>query len=216
MLNAVRPCMGKLFLAALLTALLLAGCVQPGAGGQPLQGQEPKPVAAPQILENGQPKAIMPESFGGVNYTWYSSPMFFLYYPRGWTAEEPGNGQFTFTAPVEGDPERNVADQLIVEIWAGEEATAEEFTAYEASLMLPGDTVTKKEATRFKDREAFVIEMEGTDGRTQRPMFYKTIFFRNGKWVYRLQYSMESGRRETIEPLFEDMLSRFVVGDYPG
>ncbi len=206
--------MGKLFFAALMAALLVVGCVQPQAP----QSQKPKQVVAPQILENGQPKTIMPESFGGVNYTYYSSPLFLAYYPRGWVAEEPGHGQFTFTAPVEGDPEKNVADQLIVEIvriWAGDEvipATPEAFTKYEEGFMRPGDQVTKKESTRFKGRDAFILEMEGADERTGAPMFFHTVYFQYDEWMYRLHYAMEQSRREKSEPLFKDLLDKFVIG----
>ncbi|HIH16064.1 MAG TPA: hypothetical protein HA252_01525, partial [Candidatus Diapherotrites archaeon] len=170
------------------------------------------------IIENGQAKPILPGSSagGGVDYTYYSSPVFLLYYPRGWAAEEVGNGQFAFTAPVEGDPEKNVADQLIVEIWAGEESTPEAYANYEAEFMVEGDRVTGGGAITFKDRAAFVIEVEGPNERTGKPMFYQTVFFRNGKWVYRLQYSMEKARQEKVQPLFEDMLDRFVVGNYQG
>ena len=214
--------MGRIVFAVLLAALLVAGCTLPGTSVRPQaptqgpQAGQPKQVIAPQIIEKGQPKTIMPESFEGVNYTWYSSPMFFLYYPRGWAAEEPKNGVFAFTAPVEGDPEKDVADQLIIEIWAGDESTPEAYTNYEADYMVEGDQITNQESTKFKDRDAFVIEMGGKDERTGQPMFYKTIYFRNGKWVYRIQYALEKSRREKSGPLFKDMLDKFVVGDYQG
>ena len=151
-----------------------------------------------------------------MDYTYYSSPVFLLYYPRGWAAEEPGNGQFAFTAPVEGDPSTNVADQFIVEIWAGEESTPEAYANYEADFMVEGDKVTNEGVGEFKGREAYLIGMEGPNERTGKPMYYQTLYFRNGKWVYRLQYAVEKARQEKLQPLFEDMLDRFVVGDYPG
>ncbi|MBS3062609.1 MAG: hypothetical protein J4203_01945 [Candidatus Diapherotrites archaeon] len=208
--------MGRIFFAVLFAVLLVAGCVQQQPQGPPT-GQ-PKQLITPSIIENGQAKPILPGSSagGGVDYTYYSSPVFLLYYPRGWAAEEVGNGQFAFTAPVEGDPEKNVADQLIVEIWAGEESTPEAYANYEAEFMVEGDRVTGGGAITFKDRAAFVIEVEGPNERTGKPMFYQTVFFRNGKWVYRLQYSMEKARQEKVQPLFEDMLDRFVVGNYQG
>ena len=175
---------------------------------------EKQAVTGPQSYENGERKDVGLDA-AALGYTYYSSPMFLLYYPLGWTAEEPDEGVFAFTEPL-ADTNNRVANQLIVEIWAGEEATPEAYAAYETGLLREGDRVTKQESVSFKDRDAYTIEIDGTDERTNLPLFFKTVYFRNGQWVYRLQYSMEQSRRGKSEPLFQDLLDKFVVGDYRG
>ncbi len=203
--------MRKVLAASLLVALVIAaGCLrQPQTPATPAEKQA---IAGPQIYENNAQKDVGLEA-AALGYTYYSSPLFLLYYPNGWTAEEPAAGVFAFTEPLE-ETERRVSDQLIVEIWAGEEATPEAYAAYEAGLLREGDRVTRQEKISFKGRDAFAIEIEGTDEGTGAPLFFRTIYFRNGQWVYRLQYSMEQSRREKSEPLFKDLLDKFVVGDY--
>ena len=145
------------------------------------------------------------------NYTYYSSPMFLIYYPKGWQADDSKNPVFEFLSPLEDDSDK-MQDGFAVEIWAGNESTAAEFEAYEQKLMLKGDVVTSKGNIIYKGRDAFFMEVESKSPKFGIPMFYKTVFFRNGKWVYRLNYGFEKSKSGKYKQTMESILERFVIG----
>ena len=145
------------------------------------------------------------------NYTYYSSPMFLIYYPKGWHADDSQNPVFHFISPQENTND-TVLEEFIVEIWAGNESTAADFEASERKLMVEGDTVTKKESLQYKGKDAFSIVIEGNHPDTGVPMLYKTVFFRNGKWVYRLNYGIEKSKLDKYQPTTESIFDKFVIG----
>ncbi|MBI5159301.1 hypothetical protein HY992_04230 [Candidatus Micrarchaeota archaeon] len=192
--------MKKLFLlfGLLLSAFLLFGCIT---------GGEPSENPANENLSIGVNKS------DSVSYTYYSSPLFMIYYPRGWKVDDSVQGTFRFGSPKE-DADDIIIDEFIVEIWEGSESTPAEFEEYEKTLMVEGDAVTNREETVFNGRNAFVIEVDGSEPKSSTPMLFKTVFFRNGKWVYRLNYGMEKSKKDKYEPVMESILDQFIVGSY--
>lgn len=189
-------------LLVLLSAVLLFGCVN---GGEPAANQSsPEPVNSPppELKESNE-----------VSYTYYSSPLFMIYYPRGWKVDDILQGTFRFYSQKE-DENDVILDEFIVEIWEGSESTASDFEEYEKTLMVEGDVVTSKEEATFKGKSAFVIEVDGSEPKSGTPMLFKTVFFRNGKWVYRLNYGIEKSKKEKYEPIMESIFDKFVVGSY--
>lgn len=144
--------------------------------------------------------------------TYYSSPLFLVYYPRGWHTDQPQNGVLVISSPP--DEKTNATSQFIVEIWAGNESTPQEFKSYEMGLAQPGDSVTSESSTKFKGRDAYEIELESHPASGEPAFTYKTIFFRNNGWVYRLSYSLDKNRAAELRPVMESILDKFVIGSY--
>lgn len=181
--------------AILCIAFLLAsGCISTPASEEPA-------AKAASIGSGGSPA-----------YSYYSSPMFLLYHPRGWSVDDSRPGVFIFTAPPAGSG--GVASQFIVEIWAGNESAPEEYANYEKSLMAQGDAIIKSGASKYQGRDAFVIEMSGPADGGRGGMLYKTTFFRNGKWVYRLHYAIDEKNKAADGPVMEEILGKFKIGSY--
>ncbi len=215
----------KSLILILISVLLLFGCLggeqkktETDASIEPPKNNSPI-VVTPKLNDSpisDQPKfndtTIPPKS--DVEYTYYSSPLFFIYYPEGWGIDDKTtNGVFEFLAPLEDDNDR-ISEEFVVEIWEGNESTAEEFESLERQLMKPDDVVKKKETIQYKERDAFVMEIEGKVYDGNELMFYKTIFFRNGRWIYRLQYSIEKSKLDTYQSIMETILERFKIGAY--
>ncbi len=149
-----------------------------------------------------------------IGYTYYSSPLFLIYYPQGWDLEDRhSTGAFIFTAPPDHEEDK-VLEQFIIEVWTGNESSPAEYTDYEMSLSTGKDIITKKETAKYKGRDAFVLEIECPDPDNGIQMFYKTTYFRNGEWVYRLHYAVEKGKLDKYRPIMESILDKFVIGDY--
>ncbi len=144
-------------------------------------------------------------------YTYYSSPLFFIYYPKDWGVDDSNNGIFEFLAPLE-DNDDKISEEFVVEIWEGNESTAEGFELLERQLLKPYDIIEKKENVRYKNRDAFVMEVEGKIHDGNEDMFYKTVFFRNGEWIYRLHYAIEKSKLDKYHNIMETILDRFVIG----
>ncbi len=193
--------MKKIFLI-LTIAILLFGCVK-----------------TDEVTENESAAQLDPQSQKEIEYGYYSSPLFLAYYPKDWIIDDQISyqGVFMFIAPQE-DQDDMVSEEFIIEIWNGNQSSAEDFEDYERVLMNENDSILGKQEVSWKDRDAFVIEYESNLGidtaRESVPitMYYKTIFFRNGNWIYRLQYSVEKGKLERYAPIMETMLDKFVIG----
>lgn len=186
-----------ILLSAIL--VLLFGCID-------ISGNVP-PTPPPQKIPLPPPTQI-----GDIEYTWVSSPLFFIYYPKGWEYDEPQNGVFTFTAP-EDDINDDMNEQFIVEIWSGNQSTPEEFEAVEKDIFgkVAALTINKRESVTYKGKDAFVLEMEQQDPILKIPLYYKTTYFRNGKWVYRLHYAVEKSRLSQYQPIMENILDQFKI-----
>jgi len=185
----------KMYLSVLVLALVFSGCVQ----DEPVSPDTPPYEPSPSLPSQFQPEA---------DYTYYSSPLFLIYHPQGWAVDDQqtASGVFIFSAPLEDDNDR-IEEQFIVQIWAGEERTPAEFQAFEEGLMASGDVLSQAGPSTYKGRDAFIVEYESGDG-----MFFKTVFFRNGQWVYRLHYAVEKSKSAEYQPVMEDILDRFVIG----
>ncbi|MBI5228208.1 hypothetical protein HY988_06475 [Candidatus Micrarchaeota archaeon] len=181
---------------AIIALILLFGCLGQNPSSQNTQTstQEPATISLPR---------------GTADYTYYSSPLYLLYYPRGWYLAEPQNGVVIIDSPADGPD--NFSQQFVVEIWAGNQSTAEEFESYERSLLTPQDKIISKNQTTFHNTAAFVIEYQSP--LSSPPLQYKTIFFRNGKWVYRLSYAVEQSRLDKFRPTMESILEKFQIGN---
>ena len=169
-------------------------------------------IAFMGCLSQSEPQPSMQENKTqnqSIDYTWYSSPLYLLYYPRSWHLEEPQPGAVIVSSPP--DNRTNVVNQFVLEVWAGNESSPQEFENYERSLM-QNYTVIGKKSIQFKGKDAFAIELEGeTDGAA---FVYKTIFFRNGEWVYRLSYAIDKTKVDIYKPIMETILDKFVIGSY--
>ena len=163
--------------------------------------------------QSGQPTVPVNNNSGNgsIDYTWYSSQLFFIYYPRGWTVDEPSNGAFVFSSRPASDAD-NLVQQFIVEIWDGNESTSQEFEAYERALMNEEDIVTSTRNITFKGNPAFEIKYESQGVESNPAFVYKSVFFRNDRWVYRLSSSVEKSKSSTYSPIMETIFDRFVIG----
>ena len=121
-----------------------------------------------------------------VEYTYYSSPNFFIYYPKGWKIDQSKNGIFEFSSVLE-DQNDKISDGFLVEIWKGLENNSEEFKNYELKLASANDKIIREQNILYKNRDAYVIENKGPNSETNSIMYYKTVFSGNGPWVYRLK-----------------------------
>ncbi len=183
-----------LLFGLLFGMFLLSGCI---TGGGPSGN-----YSAPEVKQSDE-----------ISYTYYSSPLFMIYYPKGWRSDDGLEGTFRFYSPKE-DEEDIILDEFIVEIWEGDESAPSDFEEYEKTLMVEGDVIVKKEEFTFKGKDAFVMEVDGSEPKLGTPMLFKTVFFRNGKWVYRLNYGIEKSKKEKYKPIMESILDKFVVGSY--
>ena len=61
-----------------------------------------------------------------ISYTWYSSPLFKIYYPNGWDVDDQisAPGVFIFSSPLEDNTDK-FSEEFIVEIWESDESTSE-------------------------------------------------------------------------------------------
>ena len=177
--------MKNMLVLALVSIILFFGCISgeqkktESAAGQLKPNDSaivPSPQPPPKLNEIEPPKSKE------ITYTYYSSPLFLIYFPGDWGIDDSKNGIFEFFAPLEDDSD-TMSEEFIVEIWEGNETTAEEFESFEKQLLKPEDVIKKKESIQYKDRDALVIEVEGRVNGGPEPMFFKTIFFRNGKWI---------------------------------
>src|SRR3989338_1045543 len=171
----------------------------------------PPPSYKPNDTPAPQPVDKNPFKSKYEGYSYYSSPMFLIYFPEGWGIDDSQSGIFEFFAPLEDDNDR-ISEDFVVEIWEGNESTAEEFESFEKQLLKPEDVIKKKESIQYKDRDAFTMEIEGKIHDGPEPMFFKTIFFRNGKFIYRLHYAIEKSKLDKYQPIMETILDRFKIG----
>ena len=149
-----------------------------------------------------------------ISYTWYSSPLFKIYYPNGWDVDDQisAPGVFIFSSPLEDNTDK-FSEEFIVEIWESDESTSEEFNYFEVGLMDKNDWMINKENITYKGKEAYLMEYEGTDIE-YLGVYYKTIFFRNDEWVYRLHYAIEKSKLDKYKPIMENVLDKFEIGTY--
>jgi|SRR3989338_5247529 len=149
-----------------------------------------------------------------ISYTWYSSPLFKIYYPNGWDVDDQisAPGVFIFSSPLEDNTDK-FSEEFIVEIWESDESTSEEFNYFEVGLMDKNDWMINKENITYKGKEAYLMEYEGTDI-DYLGVYYKTIFFRNDEWVYRLHYAIEKSKLDKYKPIMENVLDKFEIGTY--
>ncbi|MBI5046734.1 hypothetical protein HZC07_03310 [Candidatus Micrarchaeota archaeon] len=196
--------MRLLLISALL--LVLLGCVT-------VNNENNSTAVIPKNSTNSNPvKNITPFFNPPPNYTYFSSPLFLIYYPKTWTYTNPKNGIFLFSSPDDSasDP---VVEEFVVEIGSGNQSTAKDYKAYEMKLLTPSDRITKEENITFKGKSVYSIEYEGSAGDSQNTtVFYKTIYFRNGDWVYRLSYDVEKSRLSQYGPVMQSILDQFVIG----
>ncbi|MDO8554747.1 MAG: hypothetical protein Q7S22_08110 [Candidatus Micrarchaeota archaeon] len=195
----------KLLFMILGFSLLLFGCV----GGQTDDTTTKDTVK--QTEKSNVSDVLDPFKSKDPNYTYYSSQLFLIYYPKTWYADDSKNPSFQFFSPAE-DSNDKILEEVIVEIWSGNESTTEQFEVYERTLMVQGDVITQTENVTYKEKPTFVIEMEGNNPDTGTRMVYKTLFFRNGEWVYRINYSVEKSKISSYRPIMENILDKFVVG----
>ena len=149
-----------------------------------------------------------------ISYTWYSSPLFKIYYPNGWDVDDQisAPGVFIFSSPLEDNTDK-FSEEFIVEIWESDESTSEEFNYFEVGLMDKNDWMINKENITYKGKEAYLMEYEGTEI-DYLGVYYKTIFFRNDEWVYRLHYAIEKSKLDKYKPIMENVLDKFEIGTY--
>lgn len=147
-----------------------------------------------------------------IQFTYYSSPLYLAYFPEGWAIDDQKTapGVVRFAAPVSSGNE--LSPEFLLHIWEGNESTPEDFEAYEKNLLLDGDVILKKDSVFYKNKDAFMMEYEGKDAETGSQIHFKTIMFKNEKWVYRLHYSMEKSDLEKYQPIMESILDKFVIG----
>ena len=188
-------------LPVLIIILLIFGCTA-------TVNQTPE-----KIKNTGNNQSTQTTLTGRVNYTYYSAPNFLLYYPKGWKVAQSKNGIFEFDSPLE-DQNDQIKDGFVVEIWKGNQSTPEEFENYEKTLFSQGDKIISRKSASYKNRDTYALEVEGINKETGVMMYYKTLFFRNGPWVYRLSYAIEKSKMNKYQQVMEEMLDKFVIGDY--
>ncbi len=150
----------------------------------------------------------------GISYGYYSSPAFLIYYPRSWHVNDTENGVFRFTAPPDSTEDQTL-EGILVEVWVGNESTPAEFMNYEKRFILnEEDIITKNQSIRFKGRDAYEIDLESTDSDTGTITLYRTIFFRNGRAIYRINTAIEKKMNEKYGPIMDSILEKFVIGNY--
>ncbi len=196
----------KILILFLGFSLLLFGCVG---------GQTDNLTSTDTVKQTEKQTVDILDQFKSKDpdYTYYSSPLFLIYYPKDWQVDDQKTtpGVFEFIAPLEDDSDK-ISEEFLVQIWAGNQSSPEQFEAYERSLMVEGDIIIQTENITYKGKSAFVIEMEGNNSDTGIHMVYKTLFFRNGEWAYRLNYGVEKSKISEYRPIMENILDKFVIG----
>ena len=195
----------------MISIFLIVGCTQTEpTGNDNLKQATGEESNDEQTIETEEPGYNKKE----IGYTWYSSPLFKIYYPDGWDVDGQisAPGVFIFSSPLEDNTDK-FSEEFIVEIWESDESTSEEFNYFEVGLMDKNDWMINKENITYKGKEAYLMEYEGTDI-DYLGVYYKTIFFRNDEWVYRLHYAIEKSKLDKYKPIMENVLDKFEIGTY--
>ncbi len=181
-------------LGIVLLFFLLLGCTQPTT--------EANYVANNNSLNNTADQNA---------FTYFSSPLFMIYYPRGWhVTDNHESGVFLFTPPLENENDKMAGEFVVEFLDFGNKTTSADFEEHEKTLYNETATVTNIQNTTFKGKSAFVIEIEELGDPT---MIYKTTYFKSGEWIYRLHYAIEKNKSNKYKPIMESILDKFVIGN---
>ncbi len=151
------------------------------------------------------PDAPFPAAEG---YLKYNSSYFSIDYPSKWALEKPDS--FRFVSDKENSSD-TVLEELLVEI-SETNKTFDELEQEEKELLWENETISSIQRAQFKGYNASFIEYDGAlyPGSVEQQHF-KTILFRKGSKLYRLQYVFENleSKKQKFAPMFEKILESF-------